>query len=106
MLNQQFCYWLQGYFEVSRELTLTKEKILLIDGSLKKINEPLGSYTTWLTHVIAFFAAQEYRPELLTYFLPEIRERLNYIFYHYIDLSYDTEVSIEDRRKVHEGIAP
>lgn len=103
MTNQQFCYWLQGYFEITQNAVLTKEKILLINGSLKKIDEPLGHFTQWFSEVIHFFSMQEYREELLNYFLPEIRHRLNLIFYHVIDNSYETTITLEESKKIHDG---
>ncbi|EKD71683.1 MAG: hypothetical protein ACD_46C00125G0007 [uncultured bacterium] len=104
MTNQDFCYWLQGYFEISRNILLTKEKIQMIDGSLKNINEPYGQFTQWLSDLISFFVTQEYKQEILSYFLPEIRDRLNMIFYHVIDNSYDTDISAEESKKIHDGV--
>lgn len=103
MTNQEFCYWLQGYFEITRKATLTKEKVLVIDGALRNIDAPLGEFTQWLSDVLSFFATQQYKQELLTYFLPEISDRLNLIFYHVIDNSYDTDISLEESKKIHDG---
>lgn len=85
MTNQEFCYWLQGYFEISKITMLTKEKIALINGSLKKINEPLGEFTQWLAKVHAFFSDQHYKQEFLDLFLQEIQSELNDLFLHVID---------------------
>lgn len=104
LTNQKFCYWLQGYFEITHEAHLTKEKILLIDGLLSKINEPLGYFTQWLSDVTSFFKEQNYRQELLNYFMPEIQHRLNSIFVHVIDNSYDTDLTREEAKKIHDGI--
>jgi len=104
MNNQTFCYWLQGYFEITKKATLSKEKILLINGALKNIDVPLGEFTGWLSEVISFFAIQQYRQALLTYFLPEISNRLNLVFYHVIDNNYDTDISLEASKKIHDGI--
>jgi hypothetical protein len=89
--------------EITKIILLTQEKILVIDGLLKKINEPLGYFTKWLSDVINFFSMQEYRQELIDYFLPEIRDRLNLIFYHVIDNSYEIKISIEESKKIHDG---
>lgn len=103
MTNQLFCYWLQGYFEICKNGDLTKEKILIIKSSLMNINEPLGYFTQWLTDVINFFASQEYRQELLSFFLPEIISRLNSIFHHVIDNSYNTVLDKENYQRIHDG---
>lgn len=104
MTNQQFCYWLQGFFEISKNISLNKEKILLINGSLMKINEPLGFFTKWLSELIELFVDQDCRLPLLEYFLPDIRYRLSFIFYHVIDNSYDTSMSHVESKKIHDGI--
>lgn len=85
MTNQEFCYWLQGYFEISKMTTLTKEKIAIINGSLNKINEPFGELTQWLTNVTAFFSEQQYKQVFLDLFLIEIQRELNALFLHVID---------------------
>lgn len=103
MTNQQFCYWLQGYFEISHSSDLTPEKILIINDVLLKIDEPLGFFTQWLANVFKYFATQAYNQELLNYFLPEISRRLNGIFYHVIDNSYDTLISQEESQQIHDG---
>lgn len=103
MTNQQFCYWLQGYLEICQCPDLTREKVILINNSLDQINEPLGSYTGWLKKLIQYFASQDYPPTLLTYFLPEIQHRLNLIFEHVIDNSYETELSSEVLQQIHDG---
>lgn len=103
MTNQLFCYWLQGYLEICQRPDLTREKVILIENSLHQINEPLGSFTGWLKRVIQHFASQNYQPALLTYFLPEIQHRLNLIFEHAIDNSYETELSSEILQQIHDG---
>lgn len=101
--NQQFCYWLQGYFEITNKPELTKEKIIIINARLKAIHEPLGEFTQWLVDVVLYFAENQYRQPLLTFFLQEIMDRLNLIFYHVIDNSYDTNISREEGKKIHDG---
>ena len=104
MTNQCFCYWLQGYFEISRQATLTKEKILIINETLKKVTEPLGDFNQWLNKLLMYFETQSYNQALLTYFLPVISRQLNLIFYHVIDNSYDTDLSHEEGKKIHDGL--
>jgi hypothetical protein len=104
MTNQDFCYWLQGYFEITITPAINKNKILIIRDSLNRINQPLGEFTQWLSDVISFFEEQHYRKELLDYFLPEIIDRLHAVFYHVIDNSYDTPLSAEEAKRIHDGV--
>ena len=103
MTNQEFCYWLQGYFEIAHVSSLTEHKLRLINGSLRKITEPLGVFTQWLKEVIELVASHQYANAMMSLFLPEIRYRLNLIFYHVIDQSYDREMSLEEAKKIHDG---
>jgi hypothetical protein len=101
--NIAFCYWLQGFFEISQQPRLTKEKVELIQKALKNIQEPLGEYTQWLLEVTELFATQQYRQPLLDYFMQEIADRLNWLFHHVIDESYDTELSRDAAKAIHDG---
>ncbi len=104
MTNQIFCYWLQGFFEISETFLLNQEKAKLILRSLNKINEPLGEFTGWLSQLLLFLEKENFHEPLLNFFIPEIKERLNLIFYHVIDNSYDeTHISLEESRKIHKG---
>lgn len=104
MTNQDFCYWLQGYFEISQEPDLTKDKILIIQAALMSITEPLGYFTQWLSGVISYLTSVHYKPELLMYFLPDIISELNAIFVHVIDASYDLNISLEEAKRIHDGL--
>lgn len=104
MTNQVFCYWLQGYFEISQQVNLTKEKIYLINQQLSKISEPLGDFTQWLKDLFLYLEAQNYKKSLLDYFLPDIRDQLNLIFFHVIDNSYNAEISQIELKKIHDGL--
>lgn len=105
MTNQQFCYWLQGYFEISASLSLTQAKVILIDKTLARINEPLGTFTQWLDQLCDYLASIHYRQNMLDYFCPIIAEQLNVIFYHAIDGTYDTPLSLDELRRIHNGAA-
>ena len=104
MTNQDFCYWLQGYFEITKNPAFNKNKVLIIRDSINKINQPLGNFTQWLSNVTSFFEEQNYRKELLDYFLPEIINRLHSVFFHVIDNSYDTSLSAAEAQHIHDGI--
>ena len=103
MTNRFFCYWLQGYFEISREADLTKEKVIVINNTLSNISEPLGEFTQWLSDVLTYLSSLEYRQSLLDFFLPEITDRLNLVFHHVIDHSYDRNISLEESIRIHNG---
>lgn len=103
MTNQQFCYWLQGYLEICQIPDLTKEKVILIKNSLAQINEPFGQFTQWLFKVIKLFISENYKQELLDYFLPAIELRLNSIFHHVIDNSYDSSLDKDTLQRIHDG---
>ena len=103
MTNAEFCYWLQGFFEISRQVQLDKHKIILIEQVFKKINEPLGVFTQWFAEVLVFLKKQNYQEASIHYFLPEIQKNLNSIFEHVIDNSYDTDLSPEYLKKIHDG---
>lgn len=103
MTNQQFCYWLQGYLEICQIPDLTKEKVIIIEGSLEQIHEPLGYFTQWLSKVAKLFRSENYKQELLDYFLPVIELRLNSIFHHVIDNSYDSSLDKKTMQRIHDG---
>lgn len=103
MTNFQFCYWLQGYFEISKTKTLDKNKILLIAKWQQKISEPFGIFTEWLQEVLQFLKKQNYRKEWLDLYLPAIENNLNSIFFHEIDNSYTTTLSHEELLRIHNG---
>lgn len=85
MTNQEFCYWLQGYFEISRNVTLTQSKITLINQKLNQIHEPLGRFTEWLLNVNNFLIEENNNQNFLDFFVLEIQNELNQLFFHAID---------------------
>jgi hypothetical protein len=105
MSNQEFCYWLQGYFELAHEISLNQARVELIAVTLSQINEPLGTFTQWLKKLIEFFAENQNKPEIFAYFTPEIQRRLTSIFYHVIDNSYETNLSSDELQKIHDGVS-
>jgi hypothetical protein len=103
MTNQKFCYWLQGYFEISRESKLTQAKVLLIENKLNEIQEELGWFTGWLSKVLVYFKEMHYKPETLALFTPEIMRNLNYIFHHVIDNTYSAGPPPAEWQLIHDG---
>lgn len=102
--NQDFCYWLQGYFELAPQPVLTSKQIQLMLRYLDMISEPHGPFTGWLKKVCLYCQAQEYRQETLAHFLPLIQHSLNKVFHHVIDNSYDTDKSSDELQNIHDGI--
>lgn len=104
LTNQLFCYWLQGYFELSRNPELNECNIQLIKSNLAKIGEPLGPYTQWLSDTLRFLTDHmEVGNPMLPLIQQQIIKELNFVFYHDIDNSYDTDCSSELLLKIHNG---
>lgn len=103
--NQQFCYWLQGYFEISNQpVTLHQKHIEIIISNLAKINEQLGDFTSWLKQVCDYCELQNYKSETLMFFTPIIQDTLNHTFMHVIDNSYENTISsAAERQMIHDG---
>lgn len=105
MTNKLFCYWLQGYFEISQTDSLSKGQINAIQQQLFAINEPLGIYTQWLQKVLNTIMINDYNRFLIDDFAPLISQELNVIFVHDIDNSYDTHLSPYELASIHTGDA-
>jgi hypothetical protein len=103
LTNQSFCYWLQGYFEISQAPRLNAERLLKISEKLEQISEPLGLYNSWLQKTVMMLRENNFCEHLIRYFTPMITTELNHIFQHDIDNSYDTPHSAEYLLKIHRG---
>ncbi len=101
--NQDFCYWLQGYFELSQHASLTQRHIELIDTMLNAIDEAPGSYTAWLGQVVYAIKQNHYHQPIIDFFASDIKDQLNSIFEHVIDTSYVTPYSSSFLHAVHTG---
>lgn len=101
--NQLFCYWLQGYFEISPNATLDAERVKLIQHMLQQITEIHGTFTAWLNNTLLAIEANDYPQILIEKFTPIIQEELNNIFIHVIDQSYCTEKSLDHLKRIHDG---
>ena len=102
MTNKEFCYWLQGFFEISKSPSFTSERVAIIRVTLKSITEPLGFFTSWLLKIIVFLE-EDYDQVFADYLCPEVGGQLNALFYHVIDNTYDTPFTPE-RKKIHDGV--
>lgn len=102
--NVDFCYWLQGYFEIGNALVLDERQLDLIRQQLMKITEPWGEFTRWVNQTIHLVTAAGCRQESLVQFAEHLRLELNDLFEHVIDNSYETLHSKSFLKSVHEGI--
>ena len=103
LTNKQFCYWLQGYFEIAPKPQLNEQRLFKISEQLADINEPLGAYTSWLKKILENIIVNKYCPNLTEFFTPLITKELNFIFFHEIDNSYDTPHTADILLKIHNG---
>jgi len=101
--NKLFCYWLQGYFEIGIDVTVNQEVMLLIKKQLNNIEEPLGSFTTWLYDLCLYMESMNYNNALCNHFSPIIAGSLNSVFFHVIDNSYLTNKPNEQLQAIHNG---
>ncbi|MHB1949244.1 MAG: hypothetical protein ACYCQI_14145 [Gammaproteobacteria bacterium] len=103
MTDKEFCYWLQGYFEIATRSSLDKNKLILIESMLNKINEPYGEFTRWLQDVLFTLKSNQYHLPLIEFFQNKIRSELNGIFLHVIDQSYETTLTQKELANIHYG---
>ncbi len=103
MTNQEFCYWLQGFFEISQTAVFDERTAVITEKTLHQITEPLGEFTTWLLEVLKYFHQQQYCQETLEFFTEEIKRNLNAIFFHVIDNSYTEGSPPAEWQKIHDG---
>lgn len=103
MNNQTFCYWLQGYFEIAQSIQLTEREISIIEEMLAKITESLEDFTAWLRDLCLYFRKVEFNEKILAFFCVEIQMRLNAVFYHVIDPTYDAIIDRTLALQIHHG---
>jgi hypothetical protein len=102
--NQLFCYWLQGYFEIGIDVSISPKVIDFITQQLDTIEEKPGEFTAWLKEVCVYIESYDYSDAMCTHFRPIIQRALNDVFYHVIDNSYDdTGKTKEELQHIHDG---
>jgi hypothetical protein len=106
---QEFCYWLQGYYELSGSELLTKKQAVIIKAHLDMV----------ALHEKGDGRSVQFCQELLSLFTPKfgvmvpvpeticgaIRQRLSEVFLHEIDPSYPVEEQ-EALTDLHEAQGP
>ncbi len=103
MTNQKFCYWLQGYFEIGINVTITSKVVQQIRTQLDLIDEPLGQFTSWLQKVCDYIETKKYSDAICDHFTPIIKQSLNSIFFHVIDNTYTTDKTKDELLRIHNG---
>ncbi len=101
--NIEFCYWLQGHYEIGQDNRLSQKLICAMLFELSHIAEPLGPFTQWLAKVLLYIVAHDFQQEHLTRFAPLIESHLNDVFMHVIDNSYDTTYSQQALNNIHQS---
>lgn len=46
MTPQEFCYWLQGFFELSNAITLTEQQVKTIEHHLDLVDVTVNAHNT------------------------------------------------------------
>jgi len=88
MTNREFCYWLQGFFELSRATGLDNQQVVAIKNHLnlvRKVEQKLSEFPSWLE---GFLDAAGEGLLGTGQAVEQIRTKLNAIFKHEIDPSY------------------
>lgn len=99
MTGKDFCYWLQGWFEIAKPETISGKQFSMIEKHLElyrkyrntnldKLNKT-DIFCSWLSGVIDCTNATTINLELVS-------ERLSDIFEHEIDLSYTSDTQLMD----------
>ncbi|CEG55947.1 hypothetical protein [Legionella fallonii] len=101
MTNILFCYWLQGYFEITSKPFLEVTHIKKIQTQILNIKEQLSSEVQWINNVCNYLEEMDYKEETLNHFMPLIQFSLNSMFYHYIDNSKDIDYTIDEFQRLH-----
>lgn len=101
----QFCYWLQGYFEIARNPSLNKERLLIIKKHLIGIEGEKIEFTVWLEQLCHYIEKTHNQVIPIEEFSLIIQSSLASIFYHVVDDSYEG-ISREERHRVHEEGLP
>ncbi len=99
MTSFQFCYWLQGYFEIARNPCLDFRKLLFIKRRLATVEGERGAFINWLSEVCDYIERTRNCSVPIEEFFPLIQSSLSSVFLHVIDDSY--EIDKEERLKVH-----
>ena len=104
MKSIEFCYWLQGYFELSQEVGLTKKQLECISKHIALVekHEGLDTFTSWL---LGFLESYELMggTDMRASSVQIIVDKLGKKFKHEIDKVYPHKVELN---KIHNPDVP
>ena len=105
MESIQFCYWLQGSFELNDNKSLTAHQVELIDKHLAMVftyeKEIKINFVIWLRGVMD--AEGPVIGPMTTIKTTMIREKLNGVFEHVIDPTYGDKAMQDKLNEIHNG---
>lgn len=84
MNNFNFCYWLQGYFELSESNSVPKETVSVIQEHLAIVQPKNGVFCSWLEGYLDMVGVDAWSEEVTK----KIRAKLSNEFLTLIDPSY------------------
>lgn len=93
-----YCYWLQGFFELTKPVFLTKHQVYLVHEHLKLVEKKEGIFCNWLQGVFDFCGINEWNEEMTSKIKAKLREE----FFKIIDRSYPEEQQ-DILYKIHQG---
>ena len=110
MKNNEFCYWLQGFFELRSSLQETDLPVptwpIILNhiNLVKQVEKIPHPYIAWLEGVLMTATSQGY---FSTEIETELKNRLNKVFEHEIDPSYAEDPTLLNRLNIRasEGVA-
>lgn len=98
MTGQDFCYWLQGWIEISNPTEISEKQFLIIKKHLqlykkyKTLNKEgftrIDMFCSWLEGVFDSITYENFNLDLIC-------NKLSDVFIHEIDLSYTDDNSIQ-----------
>lgn len=104
MKASEFCYWLQGFFELGDVHQLSKRQVEIISLHLKlvdihdKTDGRSKQFCSWLSGAIELFGELEFSAQQTV----QVKKVLSEVFKHEIDPSYPSE-EIDQLNQIHEG---
>jgi hypothetical protein len=97
----EFCYWLQGYFELARDSRLTRNKLSVIKRYLDQLTGEKIEFIKWLENVCKYVEITNNEAIPIEHFSDTIQFNLSLVFHHVVDDSYEG-ITREERHRVHE----
>lgn len=118
MYNHEFCYWLQGHFELREDSNaLTKDQCECIQKHINLVKEVEGDNTgpfiTWLEGTLSVIDTTEFVEDkevvgvILASTTELVRGKLNECFEHVIDKKYSDDPKVQvNLNNIHDAMKP